>query len=277
MIKKSILSLSAALILSSSTAMALDVQKVYATVNGKAITGADIALVVKNPQVDFETLPKETQKNILKGLVDKKLLSSVALNSDVVNDKIYKSTLKSTIENIKEELAMQIWMQKEMKKTKISDSEAKKYYNDNKSRFMQPEQYKARHILVKTKKEAQDIINKLSKSKNLKSDFAKLAKEKSTGPSGKNGGDLGWFPKDRMVSQFSKATGALKRGTITKTPVKTQFGYHVIYLEDKKAPSSISFDKIKNDIKTFLVQNKFKQKVDSLIKSESKKAKIIYK
>jgi len=277
MIKKSILSLSAALVLTTSNLAATDIQKVYATVNGKPITGADIAVAIKNPQVNFDTLPKEDQKNILKGLIEKKLLSGVALNSDVVNDKVYKTTLKSTIDNIKEELAMQIWMQKELKSIKISDSEAKKYYNENKSKFMQPEQYKARHILVKTKKEAEDIINKLKNSKNLKSDFAKLAKEKSTGPSGKNGGDLGWFPETRMVKEFSEATKKINVGSITKQPVKTQFGYHVIYLEDKKDKSIVSFNRVKNDIKSYLAQEKFKNNIDSLIKKESKKAKISYK
>ena len=277
MIKKTILSLSAALVLTTSNLIATDIQKVYATVNGKPITGADIAVAIKNPQVNFDTLPKEDQKNILKGLIEKKLLSGVALNSDVVNDKVYKTTLKSTIDNIKEELAMQIWMQKELKSIKISDSEAKKYYNENKSKFMQPEQYKARHILVKTKKEAEDIINKLKNSKNLKSDFAKLAKEKSTGPSGKNGGDLGWFPETRMVKEFSEATKKINVGSITKQPVKTQFGYHVIYLEDKKDKSIVSFNRVKNDIKSYLSQEKFKKNVDSVIKKESKKAKISYK
>jgi parvulin-like peptidyl-prolyl isomerase len=277
MIKKSILSLSAALVLTTSNLMATDIQKVYATVNGKPITGADIAVAIKNPQVNFDTLPKETQKNILKGLIDKKLLSNVALNSDVVNDKVYKTTLKSTIENIKEELAMQVWMQKELKKIKISDNEAKKYYNENKSKFIKPMELKARHILVKTKNEAQDIINKLNKSKDLKSEFIKLAKEKSTGPSGKNGGDLGWFTKDKMVPEFSQAASSLKVNSITNEPVKTQYGYHVIYLEDKKDKSTISFDKIKNDIKSYLAQEQFKKNVDSVIQKESKKAKISYK
>ena len=277
MIRKSILSLSAALVLTTSSLTAMDIKKVYASVNGKSITGADIAVAIKNPQVDFDTLPKDTQKNILKGLVEKKILSGIALNSDVVNDKIYKSTLKSTIENIKEELAMQVWMQKELKKISVSDKETKKYYNDNKAKFVKPAEYKASHILVKTQKEAKDIISKLNNSKSLKADFIKLAKEKSTGPSGKNGGDLGWFSPEKMVPEFSKATASLKVNSITKAPVQTQFGYHIIYLEDKKEKSTISYDKIKNDIKSFLTQEKFKIKVDSLIKDESKKAKITYK
>jgi len=277
MIKKSILSLSAALILQSSTALASDVQKVYATVNGKTITGADISLVLKNPQLKFETLPADTQKNVLKGLVDKKLLGSIALNSDVTNEEIYKTTLKSTIENIKEELALQLWMQKESKNIIIKDKELKDYFKNNSEKFVKPIQLKASHILVKTKDEANTIIASLKKSKNLKADFTKLAKEKSTGPSGSKGGELGWFTMDKMVPEFSDATSKLSINSITKTPVKTQFGFHIIYLDDKKEKSTVSFAEIKENIRAFLAQEKFKKHVDSLIKKESKTAKIIYK
>jgi hypothetical protein len=96
-----------------------------------------------------------------------------------------------------------------------------------------PKKVKARHILLHSKKDAEDIIDLLLKSQNLKSKFIKLAKEKSTGPSSKYGGDLGWFTKDRMVPEFSQVVWKLEKNTINKIPVKTAFGYHVIYLEDK--------------------------------------------
>ena len=278
MIKKSLLSLSAVLILSSSSMLAsTNVQKIYATVNGKSITGADVAMALKNPQINFETLPLDTRKNVLKGLIEKKLLGSIALSSDVVNDNIYKTTLKSTIENIKEELALQVWMQKELKKITVLENDIKKYYDDNKAKFIKPMELKASHILLKTKAEAISIINTLNKSKNLKADFTKLAKEKSTGPSGKNGGELGWFSLEKMVPEFSNSASKLSINTFTKEPVKTQFGFHIIYLDDKKEKSTVSYNQIKENIKSFLAQNKFKEKVDSLIKVESNKAKIIYK
>ena len=277
MIKKSILSVTTALLLQTSSMLAADIQKVYATVNGKTITGADVAMALKNPQINFDTLPAQTKQNVLKSLVDKKLLGGIALSSDVVNDEIYKTTLKSTIENIKEELALQVWMQKEMKKIKVSQKELKDYYETNKDKFIQPLELKASHILVKTKKEAEDIINSLIKSKNLKLDFTKLAKEKSTGPSGSKGGELGWFTLEKMVPEFSTAASKLSVNSITKNPVKTQFGFHVIYLDDKKEKSTMLFSKIKDNIKAFLGQEKFKKDVDSLILTESKKAKITYK
>jgi parvulin-like peptidyl-prolyl isomerase len=155
--------------------------------------------------------------------------------------------------------------------------DAKKFYDENKKNFNKPEQFKANHILVKTEQEAKDIIDTLMKSKKLKDDFIKTAQEKSTGPSGKNGGDLGWFFAEQMVPEFSLATSFLQKGHITKNPVKTQFGYHVIYLDDKKPASESSFDEVKNNIKQMLGQEKFKQKIDDIIESEKKKAKIEYK
>ena len=105
-------------------------------------------------------------------------------------------------------------------------------------------EYKARHILVKTEDEAKNVIAQLDKG----ADFAKLAKEKSIGPSGKEGGDLGWFSPDNMVKPFADAAAALKVGTYSKTPVHTQFGWHVIKLEDTRPVSPPSFDELKNQL-----------------------------
>jgi parvulin-like peptidyl-prolyl isomerase len=80
-----------------------------------------------------------------------------------------------------------------------------------------------------------------------------------------------------MVPEFSMATMMLKKGTITTNPVKTQFGYHVIYLDDKKDAKNLTFDEVKNEIKQFLGQDQFKAKLDAIIKKEKSKAKIIYK
>ena len=147
----------------------------------------------------------------------------------------------------------------------------------NQKLFMQPLQLNASHILVKTKKEAEKLIKKLSSSKNIKDDFKNLAIKKSTGPSGKNGGNLGWFTLEKMLPNFSKAALALEVGKITKTPVKTQYGYHVIHLNDKKESKSIAFPEVQNKINAILGQNKFKEKLDAIIKKEMSQAKIQYK
>jgi len=270
------ISSSVAAFLISSTLYAKEVnQKVYAKVNGYEITQADVALLLKG-KVNLEQLPKQTQKQIIDQLIERKLLAIKALNSDVVNSKEFKQTLSQTIKNLKLDLALQLWANRLMKNIKISDSELKNYYEQNKYMFKVPPQLHARHILVKTKQEAQKIIDTLKKAKDIKTKFIELAKTKSIGPSGKNGGDLGWFTPDKMVPEFSNAAMLLKKGEFSKTPVKTQFGYHIIYLEDKKPSKTLSFNEIKEQLKQRLIQEKFSKKLKEIVKKEKAKAKIKY-
>ena len=127
------------------------------------------------------------------------------------------------------------------------------------------EEYKARHILVKTKAEAEKIIKEL----NHGADFATLAEKDSTGPSAKKGGELGWFKAQQMVPEFSAALEKLKPGEYTKTPVKTQYGWHVILLEKEKTAAPPSYTSMKpqlaNEIKGSMVRgylDKLKDKAD---------------
>ena len=276
MIKKNtILSFVVTFVLANSL-NAIENEKIYASVNGKNITSTDIQIALKNQRVDFNTLEKGQQKQLLEQLVQKNLLVSKAMKSDVTSSEIYKTTLKTTIKNLKEELALQVWMQNLSKGIEITNKEISAFYNENKNQFSKPKEFKASHILVKSQKEAQDIIDSLKNSKSLKADFTEAAKNKSTGPSGSNGGELGWFTSDKMVPEFCPATALLKKNTITSTPVKTQFGYHIIYLDDKKDASIVSLGESKEQIKSMLMQVKFKEKLDSIIKEETSKAKITY-
>ncbi|MEA3512646.1 MAG: peptidylprolyl isomerase [Campylobacterota bacterium] len=269
--KKSILSIVTCITLASS-ALAVE-NKVHVVVNGEKITSNDIATALRNPNINFQTLPKEQQEQILNGLIDQKVLSQEAYKSNIKNSKEFKDEL----EKIKQNLAYQIWMRDLSKTIKADEKELKSFYNENKSKFQKPAELKASHILVKTEDEAKKIIDDLKKSKSLKSDFTKTAKTKSTGPSGKSGGELGWFTKEKMVPEFSNAALKLSIGTITKTPVKTQFGYHIIYLDDKKEAQAAPFEQIKNNIKQELMQKKFMEKLQEKSKVLKTKAKIEYK
>ncbi|MEA3497737.1 MAG: peptidylprolyl isomerase [Campylobacterota bacterium] len=269
--QKTVLSIVTSLVLASSS-YAVD-NKVYAVVNGDNITSNDISLIIRDPRVQFKTLPENTQKDIINKLIEQKLLSQDMLKSDIVKTKEYKDSLKM----VKQNLALQVWMQREHKNIKISDKEVEKFYKSNQSKFKQPEQFKANHILVKTQKEAKDIIKSLSSSKKLKEDFIKAAKAKSTGPSGVNGGDLGWFTKDKMVPEFSNATAKLSKDSITKEPVKTQFGFHIIYLDDKKDPITVALKSVKNKIIENLKQENLINKLKTKAAQLKKSAKIEYK
>jgi len=269
--KKVLLSLATVITISSSLLAQTD--KVYATVNGMNVTQKDVAALLRGQNVEFESLQKEQQRQILDNLIEQKLLADMAYKS-----KISKSTeYKEELERLKKSLAFQMWLRDFSQNVKIDDKEVKKFYDENKAKFKTPDQLKASHILVKTEQEAKDIIKKLSSAKKLKDEFTALAKEKSVGPSGANGGELGWFTKEKMVPEFSTAAQKLAVGTITKAPVKTNYGYHIIYLDDKKASAVLEYAKVKDRLKQDLIQQKFaKEAKDEAVKLK-KKAKIEYK
>jgi parvulin-like peptidyl-prolyl isomerase len=181
------------------------------------------------------------------------------------------------MEKIKGELLVNLWMKKQLDSIIISDSEAKEFYEKNKDKFMQKETVHARHILVPDEKTAKEIIDQLKglKGNELKMKFIELAKAKSTGPSAPKGGDLGNFAKGQMVPEFSKAVWALEKGQITLKPVKTQFGYHIILLEDKIEAQTVPYDKVKDQIIVSLKQQEFAKKVAAMAKELKSKAKIV--
>ncbi|WP_458701554.1 peptidylprolyl isomerase [Sulfurospirillum sp. 1307] len=249
---------------------------VYATVDGMDVTDQDVATLLRAmPGAKFENLQKEQQKAVIDQAIERKLLSKLAVKEGVTKDKEYKEAL----EKVKSDLALEIWMKKVFKDVKVSDKEIKDYFDKNKDKFVKPATIKARHIVVKTEDEAKSIIKDLNglKGEALSKKFIELAKSKSTGPSGSNGGDLGWFSSKQMVPSFSEAAFALKKGEITKNPVKTQFGYHVILVEDKKDSGHVKLDEVKVQIQNVLKMEKFREKVSKRAKELRKKAKIVIK
>ncbi len=244
----------------------------FGTVNGEEISKDEIAQTLGQSGMKFSTLDPAMKKRVMEMIVDRKLLSQYASKSKIGESDDFKSKL----ELLKKELILNLWMEQESKKVSdaITDDDLKKSYEKNKENYKVDAQLKARHILVKEEKEAKEIIEALGKAKDVKEEFIKLAKEKSTGPSGKSGGDLGWFTKDRMVPEFSEAADKLKDGEFTKEAVKTQFGYHVIYLEGRKKEGVKSFDEVKEQLKATVQRAKFNAFMDDKVKSLKKDAKI---
>lgn len=265
--RKIILSSLVAIQLFSVSAFA---DKVLATVGSEKITKEDVDVLLKGQNTTYDKLKDSDKQTVLNQLIDRKILSMAAYRTDIVNSKIYKETLQK----VKQDLALQLWMSNMVKDVTVSEVNIKNYYNVNKEKFKKPLELKASHILVKTEKEAKDIIATLKKTKNLKTEFTKMAKAKSTDGAAANGGDLGWFTLDKMIPEFSMAASALKVGTITTGPVATKYGYHIIYLDGKKEPTSLAFNDVKNDIKQFLSNEEFKKRVESIIKTEKAKIKI---
>jgi peptidyl-prolyl cis-trans isomerase C len=185
-------------------------------------------------------------------------------------------------ENIRTGLQQSRWMKSQVKSPEITDDQAKTFYESNIKEFEQPETVKATHILFMVEPEAPADVVKQKEEAAAKAaeraaageDFTKLAKELSEEPgASESGGDLGFFPKDRMVPEFADAAFAQKVGDISK-PVKTQFGWHVIKVTDKKAAGTVPFDQVKEQVVSYLKSNNQREAVQAVLNKLKESAKI---
>lgn len=247
----------------------LAIAQTLVTVNGKAITDQEVnSELMQATQGRFNQVPPEKQQQfrqqVLDQLVAKELIYDDAQKTGIMDTKQFKDEYKKVQERVKRELAIQVWQKQLLEKIKISPKELKKYYDENKDEFIEKESVHARHILVKTEAEAKAIEKQLKglKGDALKSKFIQLAKDKSTGPSGPKGGDLGFFAQGQMVPEFNAKVFSMKVGTVS-APVKTQFGYHIIYLEDKKVGKTRAYTEVKSFIEQRLKMEKFKSEMQA--------------
>ncbi|MFC1482730.1 peptidylprolyl isomerase [Candidatus Margulisiibacteriota bacterium] len=235
--------------------------KTLATVDGEVITNEDfnrkIRTFPKSVQAYYRS--EEGKKKLLEQLIDEKVLYLEGKNKDI--DK--EAETISEIERIKKEIIASMYLQKLLADIDVSDEEARQYYNKNKDKYYIPEKVKASHILVKTKEKANTVYALAIKNK---SNFANLAKKHSVGPTKTKGGSLGWFQKGQMVKPFEDAAFALSAGGISK-PVKTRYGYHIIYVQDKSEAKQIPFNEAKIEIYDILRSLKQKDKIQGVLDS----------
>jgi len=179
-------------------------------------------------------------------------------------------------------LQQQRWMQSQIKDTdKVEDADVKTFYDANTAEFETPEQVKASHILFMVKKDdAEDVVKKQEKAaekaaaRAKKEDFTKLAKELSEEPGAKEtGGDLGFFSKDRMVPEFAEVAFTQKPGEVGK-PVRTQFGWHVIKVTEKKPAGTTPFEEVKDQVSAYLKSTKQREAVQGVLKGLKDSAQI---
>lgn len=248
----------------------------YAMVNGEPITDQDMLFLKQAmPNVDFNTLPKEMKEKAIDQAIERKLLIGEAKKYNFEDTKEYKEALAE----FKDQMTLELWMRKQLEGVKVSDSELKKYYNSNKDKMVIPEQAYVRHILVDNEKEAKEIIKELDQTakegKNVEAKFIELAKADSKDPSASNGGELPPFAREgQMIPEFSKAAFALKPNTYTEEPVKTQFGYHIIYLKSIQPKGIVKFEDIKPRLEEDLKMQKFRDMMAKEAADLKKKAKI---
>jgi len=254
-----------------------------ATVNGTTIDSEDVnSVLMEGTQGRFSSLPADKQQElrtrIIDGMISQELIYDDAKKNGLMNTPVYKEELKKVMSRVEKQLAGKVWQEEHLAKVTVSDKEKKDYYSSNKAEFVEKEQVHARHILLKDEDKAKAIITRLSNlsGDKLKEKFIEIAKAESTGPSAPKGGDLGYFAQGQMVPAFNDAAFSMKKGTITKTPVKSQFGYHIIYLEDKKAGKTLNYAEVEKFIDQRLKAQKFQAYMKTKMDALKKAAKITY-
>ena len=219
-----------------------DPATVMATVNGTDITlGHMIALRDRLPQ-QYQSLPDEV---LFKALLDQLIQQTALIDTTPGAD---SKRLELTVENEVRALKADAALQQKLAE-KLTDEKLKAAYDEQVANAEPTTEWNASHILVKTEDEAKQIVKDLEGG----ADFATLAKEKSTGPSGPNGGELGWFSKGQMVPEFETAVEGMKPGAIS-APVQTQFGWHVVKLNETRTAETPPFEAVRDQLEQALAQ-----------------------
>lgn len=255
---------------------------VVAKIGEKKITVADFERILGYVDTDrqklFEQNP-QLKETLLKQIVQSTVISDLARKNGFDNKADVKEQLKIVTDNF---LANEYLKREIANKITVSESEMKLYYEGHKDEFKIPEMVKASHILIrldassseddrkKAREKAEDILKKIKSGE----DFAKLASEMSEDPGSRTkGGDLGFFPRGRMIKPFEEIAFSMKPGEISDV-IETQFGYHIIRVEEKKEESVETFDAAKERINQKLSQDQIKTKVAEFIENTMKDAAV---
>ena len=230
-------------LLSSLPARADHANPVLAKVNGSEIRQSDMAIAEEELGPSLEKMDPATKKeNLLAFLIDMKIVAKAAEDKKVEDSDDFKKRLAFA----RNRLLMDSLLANEGKAA-MTDEAMKKVYDDAAKQITSEQEVHARHILVATEDEAKAIEEELKKG----ADFAELAKKKSKDPGASDGGDLGFFTKDQMVPEFSAVAFSLEPGKISD-PVKSQFGWHIIKVEEKRNRKPPDFDQVKGQIETYV-------------------------
>jgi peptidyl-prolyl cis-trans isomerase C len=229
------------LTLSITAASAKDLNNIVAAkVNDHIISAQDVLNVINTLPQNIKKKPlPEIYPRVVNELINQYLITKQAYNEKLDLDQKVINLVKKSQDKILAKYWLNNYIKNETKEEKI-----KTFYNNYLKSFQKYKEANASHILVKNNEEARAIIKKI----NNKAKFSELAKTHSTGPSGKNGGNLGWFGPGQMVKEFEQATFSLEKGEISQEPVKTKFGFHIIKLNDIRDAKPKKLEEIKQNI-----------------------------
>jgi peptidyl-prolyl cis-trans isomerase C len=225
----------------------VDPNKQVAKVDGTVITEEDVRVALEelSPTLPAQMNAEQRRTYTIDYLVDLKIVAAAANREKIAETPEFKRRLDQT----RDRLMMEVLLTREGDKG-ATDEAMRKFYDDTVKAMKPTQEVRARHILVEKEEEAKAAAERIKKGE----DFAKLAAELSKDPgSGKEGGDLGWFEKDRMVPEFAEAAFKLDKGAVSEI-VKTQFGFHIIKVEDKRDRPAPTFESVKEELRRYMVQ-----------------------
>ena len=223
--------------------------KVLAVVDGREVTNQDLFdLLQQIGQAGANFQGENGQKQLVDELVMQELLYSDARDNHFEEEDEYKVAL----EDMKRSLMKQYAIKKIMDSVTVTEDEIKDYYDNHESLFKTGETVTASHILVDTEEKAKEVLAEINNGL----DFAEAAEKYSSCPSKSQGGNLGAFGHGQMVPEFDQAAFAMQVGELSKEPVKTQFGYHIIKVTDKKDAAVVPFEQAKSQAKEHLIMTK---------------------
>jgi peptidyl-prolyl cis-trans isomerase C len=244
--------------------------KVVAEIGNEKITLDEVDEMMKTVPEQYQAVAQAHKDMLLDSMINQKLLYAEASKLNLDKD----PDVKKQLDDARKEILIRVYLKKEIEDAvKVTDEDAKKYYDANKDKFKEPEKIKVSHILVDNEAEAKDILAKLKAG----ADFAAMAKEKSKDPSKEKGGDLGFLSKGQTVPEFDQAAFALQPGQLSDV-VKTQFGYHIIKVAEKQPEKLMAYDDVKDRLKQMLLSDKQKEHFEALLKDLKDKNKVtVYK
>jgi len=260
MLRKSLLAASLATVIFASPAMAQDAapaeDPVLATVNGEDILESEVRATQQGLPQQYRQLPFDMLKaDLLTREINQRLLMDAGSEAGLADDE----EVKAQIAALERRLIAETYLDRALSDAITDDAIEAKYEEFIKTNEPEP-QVHARHILLESEEDAKAIIAELDDG----ADFAELAKEKSTGPSGPNGGDLGFFNRADMVAPFAEAAFSMEPGTYSSEPVQTQFGWHVIKVEEKKEGTQPSLDEVRQQLVAEISRDAFNALVEDL-------------
>ena len=224
---------------------------VVATVNGAPIMKSVLDIYGAQRKASQGEGEKVDDQEILNEVISLELMRQEGVSKGLDTSPTVVATLDQQTRTLLAGVAIRDFVQN----NPVTDEQAREVYNRE---IGKPgTEYKARHILVETREEAEELIHELDKG----GDFSALAKEKSTDTSASEGGDLGWFSTAQMVQPFADTVAGLKKGSYTEEPVQTQFGWHVILLEDTRESTPPAFDDIKDRLKVLVANQQLQQHI----------------